>query len=247
MLCPNCSESMKSSSYDSQNVLHCSSCGASFFEENGINRITFDSALKLSQEKYRSFVSPKEKVCPKDFIPLTPISNSEAIPSHVILFFCNGCDGVFVYPDDLLKFKKAQGAKIDYYKSWSMPFASLKSVLIVFLIVVLSTGTFLTINTIQNRALYRSEAEDLFKSLSITRSGRYILLGFRTSLPLKSQITLLNTRTGKRIIRTISSEPKTIHQIVLTDIDKSEDMRYRISLSDESGRMVETVYKSLSQ
>ncbi len=245
MLCPNCSETMRSSYYDNQYVTHCLSCGTSFFEENGINRITYDSALKLSQDKYRHYISPKEKACPKDFSSLSPISNTEAVPSHVILFLCSTCSGVLAYPEDLLKFKKAQGAKIDYYKTWQRPFASLQNVLIVFFIMVLSVATFYTLNTVQKRTLYRSEASDLFKTLSVIRSGRYILLSFRTSLPLKSQIILTNTKTGKQAIKSISVVPKTLHQIVLTDITAEESISYRIILTDLNGKTVETEAKKL--
>lgn len=245
MLCPNCSETMKSDYYDNQYVTHCSSCGASFFEENGINRITFDTALKLSEDKYRHYISPKEKACPKDFTTLVPISNSEAVPSDIILFLCPNCAGVFVYPDDLIKFKKAQGAKIDYYKSWQRPFASLKSVLIVLFIVILSASAFITINTFKQRALYKSEAQDLFKTLTITKSGRYILVSFRTNTPFHTQIILTNIRTGERILKDASVEPKTMHQVVLTDISEKETYSYRIVLTDRNGKSLETESKRL--
>lgn len=245
MLCPNCSETMKASYYDNQFVAHCLSCGASFFEENGINRITFDTALKLSEDKYRHYISPKEKLCPKDFSQLTPISNSQAVPSHIILFLCPTCAGVFVYPDDLVKFKKAQGAKIDYYKTWERPFVTLKSVLIVLFIVILSASAFLTINTFNQRALYKSEATDLFKTLIITKSGRYILLSFRTNTLFRTQIILIHTKTGKRIIKDVSLEPKTVHQVVLTNISEKETYSYRIVLTDRSGKTLETEPKRL--
>ncbi len=245
MSCPNCSESMKSSYVDNQYVSHCSSCGCTFFAENAINRITYDSARNLSQDKYRRFISPKNKHCPLDFSALTPISNTEAIPAYITLFVCPSCSGVLVYPDDLLKFKKAQGAKIDYYKTWGKPFASLQAILIVFFIFILSVSSYLTINTLQNRASYRSEASDLFKTLSIVKSGHYILIGFRTNTPLKSQIVLVNSKTGKQIIRTISQDPRVVHEIILTEIDLSDDISYRIILTDKNGRSAETELKKL--
>ena len=245
MSCPNCSESMKAFYVDSQYVNHCSSCGCTFFEENSINRITYDSARNLSQDKYRKFISSKDKQCPLDFAPLVPISNTEAVPAHITLFACPSCSGVLVYPDDLLKFKKAQGAKIDYYKTWGKPFASLQAILIVFFIFILSISSYLTINTLQNRASYKSEASDLFKTLSIIKSGHYILIGFRTNTPLKSQIVLLNNKSGKQIIRTISEAPKKVHEIILTEVDLTDDISYRIILTDRNGRSAETELKKL--
>src|SRR4051794_29741987 len=42
MHCPNCSQIMISAIYDEQTVLHCRTCGSSFFEENGINHISLE-------------------------------------------------------------------------------------------------------------------------------------------------------------------------------------------------------------
>ena len=245
MLCPNCSEMMKSDYYDSQYVSHCASCGASFFEENGINRITFDTALKLSAEKYQNLISPKDKVCPKDFSPLSPLSNTQAVPPNVILFLCPSCSGVFVYANDLLKFKKAQGAKVDYYKTWEKPFATIHSVLVVFIILVLAGTTYLTFSTIQNRSTIRSEASDLFKTLSIIKSGRYILLGFRTSTPLKSQVIITHIKTGKRVVKDISKEFSSIHQVVLTGLVDGEQYAYQLVLTDKSGKSLKTDSRKL--
>ncbi len=245
MLCPNCSEMMKSDYYDNQYVSHCASCGASFFEENGINRITFDTALKLSAEKYQNLISPKDKVCPKDFSPLSPLSNTQAVPSNVILFLCPSCSGVFTYANDLLKFKKAQGAKIDYYKTWDKPFATIHSVLVVFIILVLAGTTYLTFSTIQNRSTIRSEASDLFKTLSIIKSGRYILLGFRTNTPLKSQIIITNTKSRKSITKDVSKEVSTIHQVVLTELLENEQYTYQFVLTDKEGKSLRTGVKKL--
>ncbi len=245
MVCPNCSETLQPVYMDNQYINHCGSCGCSFFEENGINRITYDSARTLSENKYRKFVSPKAKHCPIDFATLVPISNTESVPSHITLFVCPSCSGVLVYPEDLVKFKKAQGAKIDYYKSWGKPFASLQAVLIVLVIMVLSASSYLTITTINNRALYKSEASDLFKSLSIAKSGRYIILSFKTNTPFKSQILLINDRTKGRALKGISNEFKKAHEVVISDVDPYDPYSYRIILTDKNGKSLETGLKKL--
>ena len=245
MSCPNCNESMKGAYIDSQFVNHCSSCGCTFFEENSINRITYDSARSLSDDRYRHFITSQEKNCPLDFTPLTAVSNTEAIPSNVTLFVCSSCSGVLAYPEDLIKFKKAQGAKIEYYKTWAKPFASLRTILIVFFISVLGFSSYLVINTLQNRASYRSQAQDVFKTLSVIKSGHYILIGFRTNTPFKSEIILINDKDKKEITRTISSTPKKVHEIILTEVDNPDDYSYRIILTDASGTSIETDLKKL--
>ena len=245
MVCPNCSESMKSSYLDNQYVNHCSSCGCTFFEENAINRITYDTARSLSEDKYTSLISAGEKHCPQDFVKLVPISNTEAVPAHITIFVCPSCSGVLAYPEDLLKFKKVQGTKIEYYKSSGKPFASLHSVLIFSFIMMLTISSYFTFRTLQNRSVYKSEASDLFKTLSVIKSGHYILIGFRTSTPVRSQILLLNGKTDVQTTRTISPDPKTVHEIILTDIDLADRISYRIILTDKNGKSLETELKKL--
>ncbi len=138
MFCPNCLKPMNLVVADNQNILHCPNCGGSFFEENGINRITVETAQKLAEDKTSDEVSGTEKKCPKDQTSLKPIFTdynrfqpiSAPFPTDVTLLRCPKCQGIFAYPDDLIKFKQAQIAKIEYFKLWNIPLPSLKSVII---------------------------------------------------------------------------------------------------------------------
>ncbi|MBI2052019.1 hypothetical protein HYT33_04660 [Candidatus Roizmanbacteria bacterium] len=245
MVCPNCSELMKEVSYDNQRILHCSNCGASFFEENGINRITFDTAKKLSEELYSHEISAKPKSCPKDATVLTAVSNTEAVPPHVILFVCKTCEGVFAYPDDLLKFKRAQGAKIDYFKAWQAPFASLRTVLVVFAIAVFSVSVFYGISSIQKRTTYQTEASDVLKTVRVFKSGRYILVSFKTKTPFRSAIVVTNKRTGEKRQKTISQGEKTLHTATLSEFNPEDPLSFHIILYDRGGSRIETQEKTL--
>ena len=64
MSCPNCSQTMVSAVYDGQNVLHCRTCGSSFFEENGINHISLESAETLANDQQEAIIIGKPKICP---------------------------------------------------------------------------------------------------------------------------------------------------------------------------------------
>ena len=188
MTCPNCSHPMNYVFLDKQNILHCSNCGTSFFEENAVNRITAESAQKLASDKKVDDVSGVEKVCPLDHCPLRPMDESEALPSNVTLLKCERCLGVLAFSDDLLAFKKAQGAKIEFFKAWAKPLPSLRTVLVISFTVFLLGTVIYQSNTFLNRFSQRTQASDLITKINFTRSGRYLLVFFKTKLPIRSEI-----------------------------------------------------------
>lgn len=245
MSCPNCAAELNNVIYDNQSILHCQNCGGSFFEENGINRITQDSAFKLSQNKKSDEVSGLEKKCPKDQTPLSVIDNNESVPADVTLLECKACKGIFVFPDDLVKFKKAQEVKVDYFKTWGIPFPSLKSVVILSFIAFISATVFFRFLLYQNGSLGQSQARDLIKQISFSKSGRYGFISFKTSLPFRSFIVITDTRTRKVFSKEISSKPTYLHYLTITDISFNDPLTYHIILIDEKGKEVRTEEKKL--
>lgn len=233
---------------DSQVILHCSNCGASFFEENGINRISQDSAFQLSQDKKNNEVSGLEKKCPKDQNVLQPISTnfnefqpiSTPIPPDVTLLQCHTCKGIFVFPEDLLAFKKAQDAKLNYFKIWGIPLPSLKSVVVLFFIAFISATVFFRFLLFQQGSLGHTQARDLIKQVSFSKSGRYGFISFKTTFSVRSYIILTDTITGKRITKQISAKPALLHYITITDIPFIYPLTYHIVLVDERGKEVKT-------
>ena len=89
---------------DNEIVLHCSTCGSSFFDKNGITKITQKSARELTEEAQGQYVLGNQKVCPKDKSVLLEKVDA-TLPKNTVLLQCPSCEGVFAYPDDLLKFK----------------------------------------------------------------------------------------------------------------------------------------------
>ncbi len=244
MSCPNCDNQLKEVTIDSQNVLHCSNCGASFFENNAINRISSESAFQLSQDKTSDEISGKEKKCPRDQSILAPLENSESVPDSVTLLQCPVCKGIFTYPDDLIKFKKAQEAKVDYFKAWNMPLSSLKAVLVFAVVALFSIGIFSYGMFIQHGSSF-TQARDIVKNVSISSSGRYVFISFKTAVPLKSEIVVKNLLTGKITARQISTTPKTLHYITMTELSLTDPLTYHIVLTDSSSKTLSTEEQKL--
>src|SRR3989338_1532827 len=245
MLCPNCKQKLDSDVIDEQQLLHCSNCGGTFFEENGINRITVKSAQSLSSDLKTTEFSTEEKQCPKDQSLLRPASGTENIPPDVTLYFCNSCKGIFALPNDLFIFKRAQSAKIDYFKIWRIPLPSIRSVAVLSVFLFISVLSLATYLYWQNQYAYKIEAEDLIKNNYVTVSSRYLFFTFTTDLPLKSKIVLSDKTTGQTIAKIINLEPDTFHQLITSEININNEIYYQIIIFDERGREGRTEMKRL--
>jgi len=234
--------------YDNQPILHCSNCGGSFFEENGINRISQETASFLSLEKQTDDISAQEKKCPKDQSVLKPIltdSTDQPFPSDVTLLQCSTCKGIYVFPEDLMTFKKAQDIKVNYFKIWGMPLPSLRSVVVLSFVAFISATVFFRFLLYQNGFLGQTQARDLIKQISFSKSGRYGFISFKTTLPLRSSIVITNAKTGATITKQISAKPAVLHYITITHILFTDPLTYHIVLVDEKGKEVKTEERKL--
>lgn len=232
---------MRNFSLENQEILHCANCGASFFEDNGINRIGIDTARHLARERYKQGLVPGHKPnCPRDEVTLKQISNTEAVPATVRLYQCPECRGMLVGADDLELFKRAQLSKLDYFKSWGLPLGSLRGVLAIGLLVALSGSVYWSYNALSNRALIRSEAEELMNKVDISFAGRYMFIGFKTSTAVKSSLIIEDKHTGRITTLPISQKPQTIHTITVDAPPASHSLIYRIQLQDVFGRTVQS-------
>ncbi len=254
MLCPNCHQPMNLVNADKQNILHCSNCGGSFFEENSINRITVETAQKLADDKKTDEIVGKEKKCPKDGQVLKAIPSdfnqwqmaTTPLPPDITLLRCQKCAGIFAYPDDLINFKQAQSAKIEYFKSWGMPLPSLKSVVIfgltgLFFLTVIINYTFF------QKGLAPTSARDLIKKVHLSRSGHYLFIFFKTETPFRSTIVFRDVTEKKTVTKIISPQPKNLHQLTTGDFNLDNEIYYQIILTDDKGKQIKTEEERLDK
>lgn len=241
MTCPACHEQMRSIELDNQEILHCANCGTSFFEDNGINRIDILKARDLAKERYNNnVVMPQKPICPRDETELKLVSGTEAVPATVRLYMCHTCQGVLASANDLENFKKAQLAKLDYFKSWNMPLGSLRGVLAMGLLFLLSGTIYWTYNTVSKEATIRSEAEGLINNVDVSYNGRYMFVAFKTKTAVRASLVIDNRTTNKVTIVPISTESKTLHTITIARPSTNETVLYRVRLEDRDGRVVDT-------
>jgi len=237
---------MQETRLDSQNILHCEKCGISFFEENSVNRISLGTAELLAKRKVENdLISDTPKFCPKDHASLLPIVDEEILPRDVDFLRCPTCHSVLTYPDDLVQFKKAQQAKIEYFKLWSKPFPALQAVLIFSFVIVISVAGYGMFSLVSQQGATQTRASEQLSKVSIIKSGRYTLISFHTILPRISQIVIVNKTTGAQIIKQVSQVAKTDHLATFTDINPDEEYFYKIRLVDEDGHTTDSEEKRL--
>ncbi len=245
MHCPNCGQSLEKRDVDSQPVLHCPNCGGSFFEENGINRISIKRATTLSQDKKTDEISGALKNCPKDNSVLAPVTDSSAVPKAVTLLRCSRCYGIFVFPDDLVQFKKAQTAKVSYYKLWSLPFSPLRTILVFSFALFVFTTLYYTYTNAPKRFNQQTQASGLVRNLSANVSGRYLFLTFQTTTPARSQIIFFDKTTNEQIVQLVSDKPRTTHIFSTTKLNLNDELTYQIILYATNNQVVKTEERML--
>lgn len=140
--CPNCRYQLTRIQLDRIEVDHCNNCGGTLFDYNEINRISLADAEKLSLMKETNDISGTEKFSPRDGSPLKRIVD-DSVPQHVTLLKSDVTQEVFAFADDLVNFKKAQDAKLEFYKTWRIPVPALSTVLVFSFIVAISVSTVL--------------------------------------------------------------------------------------------------------
>lgn len=233
MLCPNCGQQMNVRNVDNEIVLHCSTCGSSFFDKNGIDKITVSSARLLTEESQGQYVLGNPKICPKDkSMLLEKIDTS--LPKNTILLECPSCEGIFAYPDDLLKYKgiKApQPLSSGAFKLLPAPKSlfMLASFAVLTVAVLLNTGSFST----------NTRAEKVVGKVYLSTSGSLLSVSFKSEVTEISTIIFydLNRKETGRYV--ISSKPKTVHVGTIRGFDKNRDAFYSIQFSKTSTPIAE--------
>lgn len=238
MSCPNCQSPMVVKVLENQTILHCANCGSSFFEENGINRITVNEAELLAKNKTTDEVSGNDKICLKDGSVMRQMLNQESIPQDVTLLRCPTCKSLFVFPDDLIRFKQAQEAKLNYFKTWQMPLPSLKAVVALSFVALTAALVFSRTIYFQNNSISSTQAHDIIKKIYASKSGQYIFLSFTTQLPVATQVVFRDITSNKTFKKEVSSTPSTNHYITTGNLNPNNEIYYTVIIKDRSGKEV---------
>ena len=210
-------------------VDHCPDCGTTFFDENEINRINLTEARYLSSVKKTETISGDQKFCPRDHTSLYSY-RQESIPLHITLLHCWQCGGIVCFPDDLIEFKKAQKAKLDYFKTWRLPTPRIRSLIVYGVTLLMISFATLAVRIVSTPQTTRISAEELITNSEIITSGNIRFICFSTKTDAKSTIVFKNIRTGEEISREISPQSTRSHcsSVSTDEIPVSDYIYYRL-------------------
>jgi len=219
---------------DNEIVLHCATCGSSFFDKNGINRITQSSARILTDESQGQYVLGNQKLCPKDKSILMEKVDA-TLPKNTILLECPSCEGIFAYPDDLLKYKGIKPPSplsAGSFKLISAP----KSLFMLASFAVLSVAVLLNLGSFSTNTRASSLMGKVY--LSPSSNGGLLMVNFITKSPQTASIVFYNTNQKETFRSIISATPVTNHSLTIRgQFDKGRDKFYKILFSETEEAM----------
>ncbi len=160
MHCPNCRHILTVVQLDEIQVEHCNNCGGSLFEANEINRITLKDAQRLQLMKSTDVLDAGPKVSPRDNSPLVRI-DTPSIPQHITLLQSASSGEVFAYADDLVAFKQAQDAKINYFRTWNIPVPNIAQIMVFSFALFASVGLAYFASLVSQPSTRTSQAQTL--------------------------------------------------------------------------------------
>lgn len=248
MLCPACGYTLQKLSVTTNSsgkfdVDHCGRCGGTWFDPYEINRIPYHEVVRLAGLTVLPQKSPHTlptHLCPRCHKKLVQY-HGESLPKGTKLLRCKTCHGIWAMQKSLDHFKFAQEEKVTQYALEKTVFPSLSVVFVPALfLLLLFFSTFITVTHLQEAKEGKTYAEEQISSTKITvLSPNSVSLTIETKTPLKSTIsygTSLEAMTQKPI----TTEPKTTHAIILTNLRPGALYIYKIIFSDSFGKTYTT-------
>lgn len=242
LVCPDCSSPLwprevTTSPGGKIQIDHCKNCGGAWFDHWEINRLPLEEAKKIFWESPKAgreiFGGPG--LCPHCRVPLR-ILHLESVPPDLNIFACPQCQGNWFSHKTLWEFKKAQAAKIEYFKAFKIPLSNLTSVLLpLFLFAILGLGLGLGVLQVREAQEIRTRARQLIgQPQVIILDQTSVIVAFQTSRAVTSQIEYWQAGIPKYTLN-VSPAPQTFHQIKLAGLAPKVTYSYHLLVWDEKG------------
>lgn len=241
MTCPHCHADLtaidiQTTDGQTTSIQECLNCGGHFLPPILANFISTNSAKNIDSIVPKSSSVPAAApICPQCHQTMSSIKD-DSVPETVTVFTCPNNHGEFYPKNQLLLFKKAQDAKINYHKLWGIPLKSAFAVIIPVVIVFTAITVIPNVlNLMQTSQENRVKASDILTQPLITPiSSTQVLISFSTKNSVKTSITF--TEGLNRTID-VSTTPQTNHLISVTDLKPQTTYKYFITL-DNQGKKV---------
>lgn len=248
LLCPDCNRALiarkvKTHSGGRTELDQCPFCGGIWFDHFEANQVPLPEIKKLASqtpELQKALDSSfGESKCPHCLVPLVAL-RSESIPKHLNVFSCPQCRGNWFSQKNLLEFKVAQKAKVNYFKLWQIPLPSTFSVLLPVLIMLALSLTIpaVLINLKGGREEIRIKAgEVIIKPTVINLNPTTVIITWATTAPVTSEIKYW-TQDLKPQTRAVSQNFSTNHTVELKNLSPRMLYFYQLLLKDRQNHPI---------
>ncbi len=238
MLCPECNHPLLPIEVKSltQNVQldYCGSCGGVWTDSGEINFIDEKELAAVAGllPKFPVHSQIQYNLCPRDRATLA-IFKAESIPVNLDVLRCPTCGGLWFPDSNILKFKKAQEVKLNYFKAWNIPLPSIYAILLpAFLLVILGASLFATISGINQGQDIRSRAHDLIsKPIILHPAQDQIVINFTTE---KDSVTKIKywINPDEAIEIPVSSTAQKSHTIILRNLEVDKSYSFQLLITE---------------
>lgn len=172
MNCPDCGEVLKGVPLglagETDQSLRCYKCGGFWLNAWLANRVNSQVLAKFDVIK-ETVAGVGSGACPVDGAKLERFEG-ESVPGSVVTKRCPKCGWWWFGADNLFKFKPAQEAKVNYYKSWGITSSLTAMLLPVLSLVVLVGGAVVGVRLLQTRQV-PVNAASVVSRVSLTYVG----------------------------------------------------------------------------
>lgn len=249
MTCPQCHDSLNKlevSTTDGQvrKIDECLNCGGHFLDNYLVNFISVETARNIDSvlpKKHLPTVSePKCFHCGQVMFAIS----DDSTPKTVTVYNCPNNHGDFFPKGQLLLFKKAQDAKINYHKLWGIPLKTAFSVIIPLFIIFTSVTVLPSVVKELNQSTEnRVKASEILTEPLITPiSDNQVLISFSTKNKVSTNLIFTS---GINKTFTVSEQPKTSHLVSIENLPPATTFKYTIVI-DPLGKNLKTSEYSFS-
>lgn len=195
----------------------CPSCHGYWLDSFNANYVkTEDIERSFTPTISRQSTHP---VCPVCQEPLR-LYHGENVPAQVRAWRCPNGDGYFFPEVELFAFKKAQEAKLEYFKLWNIPLPSVASILLVSIAGIVTLGLVTTYLQYQSRQTTLIEAREIVRFQQAFVSDSSATIAVSTTVPTDATF-----HTGD-FSRSMETKDHLLHTIFLTNLQPGNYIYY---------------------
>ncbi len=229
MRCPDCGTRLTDVSISNlDRSFRCFSCGGFWTEPSSVNRISVADLERISPVvSDKSSLKFGTETCPADGTVLERFVG-ESVPSAILVKRCKVC-GYWWWPtDNLLRFKPAQEAKVNYFKHWGIA-ADLSALTLPVLVMgIMAVGLTVGLYNISQRQQIVTTADVGINQFSATYLGDGVeLVSFRSKNEIKF-VEYKKVSSDQWTMTVIENPGNDVYSLKLYDLEEDEEYVVRV-------------------